>query len=125
MTSTALLVTVVLTAFATMASTTFALAARIGTQVDKQGDRIDKQGDRIDRLIESMNTRFDRQDEQIAARFDGQSEQIATRFDRQDEQIATRFDRQDERMDRLAGEVAALRAVVAGLDGRVATLESR
>lgn len=81
MTSTAVLVTVVLAAFATMGTATYALAARIGTQVD-----------RIDRLAEQM---------------------------------AAGFERRDARMDRLVDELGAMRAAVAGLDARVATLEPR
>ena len=103
MVSTTVLVTVVLAAFATMATAIYALAARIGTQVDKQSDRIDAQG-------ASLGDRIDAQ---------------GVRIDAQGASLGERIDAQGLRIDRLSDEVAGLRAAVAGIDARVATLEQR
>lgn len=49
MMSTAVLVSVVLAAFATMASVVYALAARIGTRVDLTGQRLDGRAATLER----------------------------------------------------------------------------
>jgi hypothetical protein len=96
MVSTAVLVTVVLAAFATLGSAIYALASRIGTQVDLQGQRMDQLGGRVEHAAERLDARMDQAAERLGAR-----------------------------IDRVADELAALRAGVAGLDARVATLEQR
>lgn len=97
---TSLLLTTVLSAFAVLGGAIFAIVNRIGAQVDRLGERLDQ-------------TRAE-----LTARVDAQGVDLGRRIDAQGVDLGWRI-------DALGSEVSALRAAVAGLDSRVATLERR